>query len=352
MLNKNIIPIFLSGVYGFPNNLPKDIIGVVKKNGPEYNRYYFNDFYSELKKRFLRSKSTKIYTKYSLITIALITILTTGTMGVKSINEPSVIPADTSGNTDIITKNIKIDFYGKQKGSGFFYHELYAKVDGYHYKIEIEDEICFTILAQDDFDGDGITDALIENIQACGGNAVGNSFFFVSYNGNGYFSISNSFGNNVWEEPIIEIWKGEKSVVIIDTNEGLNKDKDNSIKERYILKQGDAIRVESSKKNSIVVLQEIRSSDFHNGKEQEVIRMRFDLDNNGIIECKYWERWDALNFEIILNGEYLDLSGTYGVSRIGIGAGITNGMHDLICSDDEIIKWDGNTYNFDDTIGK
>ena len=38
---KNIIPIFLKGVNGFPNNLPPDIKGVSKKNGPEYNRYYF-----------------------------------------------------------------------------------------------------------------------------------------------------------------------------------------------------------------------------------------------------------------------------------------------------------------------
>lgn len=51
--NKNIIPIFLSGVNRFPENLPDDIIDVVKKNGPEYNRYYFDEFYRTLRKRFL-----------------------------------------------------------------------------------------------------------------------------------------------------------------------------------------------------------------------------------------------------------------------------------------------------------
>jgi hypothetical protein len=56
---KNIIPIFLSGVKGFPDNLPEDIHGVVQKNGPEYNRYYFNDFYETLKERFLHSKSIR-----------------------------------------------------------------------------------------------------------------------------------------------------------------------------------------------------------------------------------------------------------------------------------------------------
>ena len=56
---KNIIPIFLSGVKGFPDNLPEDIHAVVQKNGPEYNRYYFNDFYETLKERFLHSKSIR-----------------------------------------------------------------------------------------------------------------------------------------------------------------------------------------------------------------------------------------------------------------------------------------------------
>lgn len=54
--NKNIIPIFLSGGNGFPEKLPNDIIGVTRKNGPEYNRYYFDDFYRTLKKRFLHNK--------------------------------------------------------------------------------------------------------------------------------------------------------------------------------------------------------------------------------------------------------------------------------------------------------
>ena len=57
--NKNIIPILLNGVKGFPSNLPPDLQGVSKKNGPEYNRYYFNDFYNTLKKRFITSKPHK-----------------------------------------------------------------------------------------------------------------------------------------------------------------------------------------------------------------------------------------------------------------------------------------------------
>lgn len=53
---KNVIPIFLAGINGFPDNLPSDVAGVVKMNGQEYNKFYFNDFYKTLKLRFLHSK--------------------------------------------------------------------------------------------------------------------------------------------------------------------------------------------------------------------------------------------------------------------------------------------------------
>ena len=71
---KNIIPIFLSGVKEFPDGLPGDISGVAKKNAPEYNRYYFNDFYRELKKRFLH-KPTYSYLRKIVIFIVIIAVL-------------------------------------------------------------------------------------------------------------------------------------------------------------------------------------------------------------------------------------------------------------------------------------
>lgn len=48
-LRKNIIPLLLSGVDGFPSNLPEDVADVATKNGPEYNKYYFDEFYRRLK---------------------------------------------------------------------------------------------------------------------------------------------------------------------------------------------------------------------------------------------------------------------------------------------------------------
>lgn len=72
---KNIIPIFLSGVNGFPDNLPGDVVGVMKKNGPEYNRYHFNAFYEDLKKRFLHQKRKwGIFVTIPLIVISIIAV--------------------------------------------------------------------------------------------------------------------------------------------------------------------------------------------------------------------------------------------------------------------------------------
>ena len=63
---KNIIPVFLAGVKGFPEGLPSDVAGVTRKNGPEYNLYYFDDFYHRLKERFLFSKPHARITKFNI----------------------------------------------------------------------------------------------------------------------------------------------------------------------------------------------------------------------------------------------------------------------------------------------
>ena len=72
---KNIVPVFLAKVNGFPEGLPSDVVNVIKKNGPEYNRYYFNDFYEKLKSSFLISKPHKKTNKFFILMIVLGLIL-------------------------------------------------------------------------------------------------------------------------------------------------------------------------------------------------------------------------------------------------------------------------------------
>lgn len=69
---KNIIPVFLAGVSSFPEGLPDDISEVTKKNGPEYNKYYFDDFYKKLCSRFLSVWSLKKKITFAAISLLLI----------------------------------------------------------------------------------------------------------------------------------------------------------------------------------------------------------------------------------------------------------------------------------------
>lgn len=65
--DKNIIPVFLNGIQSFPEGLPDDIAKVSKKNGPQYNRYYFNDFYKLLKEKFLTSTPRRLLNNRSML---------------------------------------------------------------------------------------------------------------------------------------------------------------------------------------------------------------------------------------------------------------------------------------------
>lgn len=55
--NKNIIPIMLEGFNDYPDELPKDIADVRYKNGPKYDKVYFDAFYEKLK-QFIREVPT------------------------------------------------------------------------------------------------------------------------------------------------------------------------------------------------------------------------------------------------------------------------------------------------------
>ena len=94
---KNIIPVFLSGVNGFPEGLPADIAEVVKKNGPQYNRYYFNDFYKKLKKDFLTSR--RALGKYIGLLAIVLFILFVAVFGLQDASESEDVVQDTLSST-------------------------------------------------------------------------------------------------------------------------------------------------------------------------------------------------------------------------------------------------------------
>ena len=105
--NKNIVPIFLSGVKGFPENLPDDIRGVCKKNGPEYSKYYFDDFYRRLKHNFLHQPSGSIRKRIlaiaSLASLALCGLF----LLLYSFKHNTTVPVANQDNNQVNVPNVK-----------------------------------------------------------------------------------------------------------------------------------------------------------------------------------------------------------------------------------------------------
>src|SRR5579859_1732011 len=115
--------------------------------------------------------------------------------------------------------------YFVDKSDDALHAVLRAKENGKTYTlIDKTKEGCLVVADQRDFDGNGLTDALVENITACGGNCCPNSYFFVSAQGNGKFLVSDELADS-WQEPAIEKWKNAWSVVIVSTNEGVNTER-------------------------------------------------------------------------------------------------------------------------------
>jgi hypothetical protein len=234
---------------------------------------------------------------------------------------------------------------------GLYDHELMVEVNGkVHTIVNQQAESCLEIIAQRDFDGDGVTDALVEDIQACGGNAVGNSFFFVSAGRDGSFVKSHLLGTakfgSSWQEPTIEEWKGQLSVVVVETNEGMNQEEPEEVTNRFVLKDRRAVLVNESRRQPLETIKEIKSSDFDFERDDEVRFLRHDLNGDGkldTIKCSFWARWGRILFEIsVAGGNRKNFSEA--CKRIGVLSHRTGGFHDLVCDQDTLLRWSGREY--------
>src|SRR4029453_4070861 len=112
--------------------------------------------------------------------------------------------------------------YSIEKSKTGLYDTIHATVNGRTYPLVDEPEkLCLQIVDQKDFDANGSLDVLVSHVIGCGGNCCGNSYFFISFLGDGRFERSAEFGNS-WSDPVIEESKGRWSVVVTSSNEGFN----------------------------------------------------------------------------------------------------------------------------------
>lgn len=253
--------------------------------------------------------------------------------------------AKTASSEKEVTKVRKSDiqYYTTNKAGGgttTYYWDLNAKVGGKKYVIS-KDEIAMSIFKTLDFDEDGYEDALILTAPCFMGNACTDSYMFCSYSKDGKFTLSEEFGENA-SKPIIEKWNGKNSVKI-ESQSLMNME---TWTERYILKNGKAVRVESQKKVPMKAIIEMKSDELQNTDPDKGKKLYYDLDGDGakdFILGKYWDRWNSMIWSVrFANGKSYETS--EGIKRIGVLSSKTNGVHDLVRDFDDVMIWDGRKY--------
>jgi uncharacterized protein YecT (DUF1311 family) len=231
------------------------------------------------------------------------------------------------------------------ENTGEFLHTtLHAKEKGKTYTIIGKSKnACLSILDQRDFDGNGHIDALIEQYPACGGNCCPNLYFFVSALGNGRFVTTDVLADS-WGVPTVEKWNGHWSVVIVSSSKEPDADSPEEIKRRFILRDGNAVKVEESPRKEIPTLLDLRSEVFKGENDQQSIE--FDLDGDGkkdTIGGTVWWRGGIAWWVSFANGRRVEGPGH--CKRIGVLKTTTKGVHDLVCDQDTVIRWTGSAYS-------
>lgn len=210
---------------------------------------------------------------------------------------------------------------------------------------------CLQLEAVEDFDGNGYRDALVADVIACGGNGVGNEYFFVYYDGE-TFQATETFGYS-WDIPLVELWQDELSVYTVSNNAGFHTEDEQIIRERHVLREGQAVQVWFEESEELEALLELRSSAFDvrdtsattASNPPTSLSITFDLDKDGnaeIIRCGFFERWGALDCSTTLQG--YDTYIPANCRRLGVLASKHNGVHDLVCGDETIYSWTGEAY--------
>lgn len=241
------------------------------------------------------------------------------------------------------TKKAEIKYLVKKQFGGEFHEILESVIGDKKYKItDFNDNGIFVrIVDVRDFDNNGYEDALIE--ETCGGTAcpLSSLFFCIYDHKNDEFKITESFGS-ISESPKIEKWKGKWSVGITS---GRVMEMYRA-KERYILDNGEPVRVEYEEAKRLKAKLEMLPEDFSDYEKRSEKVIKYDLDGDGKYDSiigEYWDRWNSINWKIkFANGKYFDGQAAY--LRIGILPSKTNGVHDLVLGLDNIFIWTGDKY--------
>lgn len=261
--------------------------------------------------------------------------------------------ADTTAVADTLTKDTVatsvIKYYVTDNGELIDGNaKLWVNADGKKINIGTvtgifgeESHFNMKIFAQEDFDGDGDLDALVYDANP--GSGGGSSWVFIINEGNGKFMKSNKF-EECYTNPELTTVDGRK--VVDFTKEDLGR---KIVVERHGLRNGKAVSLPVPKVKSEKIAA-VESFDMGSFEDTNVFYA--DLNGDGNPEKITTISFHfGRNYNFTLNGTDYEFStsGMWGQGKLEILQSKTNGMHDLMVTDTDGMryryKWDGNTYN-------
>lgn len=199
---------------------------------------------------------------------------------------------------------------------------------------------CLGVALEEDLDGDGLEDALIEDSTCSSWGPP--TYYFVAGTLADKFEVHELASQA--EPPELEEWNGRPSITITSNNEGFNLDRPQEIKRRFVFEHGRAVKVEEKRRVELKALANLRAEQFQGAKDDEERGISFDLDGDGKkdrLAGTLWERWGR----IFWHTSHADGGGAVGgdlaCKRIGVLPEITHGVHDLVCDFDTRLRWTG-----------
>jgi hypothetical protein len=209
-----------------------------------------------------------------------------------------------------------------------------------------DDDYCNRITKEADFNGDGYTDVLVEVVNGCGGNCCANSFVIFSFDGE-KFRNTEAVGYDWNGVEISESSVGYNFIIQTINGSGVGNNEMCTDKiETFKLDNYQFELVQVIEEKKLKSITELTSANFEN-KENETLFLSFDIDGDGKqdkITSRYWFRWGVMKDWKVEFGNGKSYEGSSQPKRIGIYTTKTNGVYDIIVDCEDVLKWNGTTY--------
>lgn len=219
---------------------------------------------------------------------------------------------------------------------------LYATVDGTEYLIAPAhpdwNQAYIEVEFEDDFDGDGLIDAVVSTSHF--GNCCGPNYFVVSHRGEGFFAVYTHQDMTGWPSVSLSLDYGEKLLKVSNSSQGLKHPITEEQISLFRFAKGKLERISYATNSAVIAaLVEVIAQDVEKVKKT----INFDVDADGIDEAivvSFWDRWQVATFENIESSSMGALGFSHGCSRIGFLSSMTNGVHDIVCDRNRILRYD------------